>query len=457
MRLERGDLIATDGELAALCVAQGLPAGPLSVLPVDKEGDAGLATGVEGAPALDEDLWHAVRGLRDPARCLEVRQSVGDEVATRSLLAWPRGADRRLAVLEVLGHERRIGLRSERHVRVMIRKSLVSAPPSPPQAKRLISTKAALAFIAVADHLRLARLMSMVEQRPPAKRFTASNIRARFESAGADDFRWPLNFVDKLWPQPLATHEAARDVAGALDELDRAGLLTCFPGGTEPTYEAIGQGEMVATTLDREETKLCLGARTPAGEAGAGPDVALIVRSRTHVALIHMGARDAVVRLLDLADLDDWLARVIVCTEPVATPAPSQPEAAAAGPSSAETTRVPAVTMNLSAVQTLVMKVPPAALRLAYVDDTEGRVLTLSTEGTLGRQADNSVVISEPGVSRRHACFHRDERGLWFVTDLETANGTYVNDRRISKATTIQAGDVIRVSETRLRVMPSGD
>ncbi len=46
-----------------------------------------------------------------------------------------------------------------------------------------------------------------------------------------------------------------------------------------------------------------------------------------------------------------------------------------------------------------------------------------------------------------------DERGLWRVADLDTANGTFVNERRIEEPTPVRPGDVIRVSETRQRVV----
>jgi len=51
---------------------------------------------------------------------------------------------------------------------------------------------------------------------------------------------------------------------------------------------------------------------------------------------------------------------------------------------------------------------------------------------TIGRLHDNTVVIDQPAVSSHHACIFRD--GAAFVLeDLQSTNGTFVNDRRVSR------------------------
>jgi serine/threonine protein kinase len=49
---------------------------------------------------------------------------------------------------------------------------------------------------------------------------------------------------------------------------------------------------------------------------------------------------------------------------------------------------------------------------------------------TVGRSADAGIVLSHPSVSRLHALLERDGRGVW-LTDLNSRNGTYVNDHRM--------------------------
>jgi serine/threonine protein kinase/pSer/pThr/pTyr-binding forkhead associated (FHA) protein len=51
-------------------------------------------------------------------------------------------------------------------------------------------------------------------------------------------------------------------------------------------------------------------------------------------------------------------------------------------------------------------------------------------ETTVGRGADSGILLSSPSVSRRHALFQRDGWRVW-LTDLNSTNGTYVNDERM--------------------------
>jgi FhaA, N-terminal domain/FHA domain len=66
----------------------------------------------------------------------------------------------------------------------------------------------------------------------------------------------------------------------------------------------------------------------------------------------------------------------------------------------------------------------------------------------LGRVADNDIVLPDPNVSRVHArVWRRDDS--FFVTDLSSTNGTWVNEERISEAE-LKDEDVIRLGSTRL-------
>lgn len=64
-------------------------------------------------------------------------------------------------------------------------------------------------------------------------------------------------------------------------------------------------------------------------------------------------------------------------------------------------------------------------------------------EVTIGRTAENDVVLVEPGVSRRHAMI-RFEGGCYVVQDLGSANGTQVNGSPAADEE-LQSGDMIAV------------
>lgn len=63
---------------------------------------------------------------------------------------------------------------------------------------------------------------------------------------------------------------------------------------------------------------------------------------------------------------------------------------------------------------------------------------------TIGRLADNDICIRERHVSRRHAVIsYRD--GIFTINDLGSANGTFVNDKRLLGLFPLAAGDRIRL------------
>lgn len=66
---------------------------------------------------------------------------------------------------------------------------------------------------------------------------------------------------------------------------------------------------------------------------------------------------------------------------------------------------------------------------------------------TLGRHTDNTIVLSDPQASRHHASISW-QAGTYVVQDLGSANGTYVNERRIAAPQPLRHGYVLRVGNT---------
>ncbi len=71
-----------------------------------------------------------------------------------------------------------------------------------------------------------------------------------------------------------------------------------------------------------------------------------------------------------------------------------------------------------------------------------------SDEITLGRSSTNGIVVDDPNASRNHAQLSRraDE---WWITDLDSTNGTLVNDAMI-KERRLSHGDRIKIGATEL-------
>ena len=81
-----------------------------------------------------------------------------------------------------------------------------------------------------------------------------------------------------------------------------------------------------------------------------------------------------------------------------------------------------------------------------------GRRLPLEPITTLGREAGNTLVLTDPLVSRHHARLTH-QGGVWLVEDLGTHNGTWVDDRPVNgMAISLPAGGRLQVGETVLEL-----
>jgi pSer/pThr/pTyr-binding forkhead associated (FHA) protein/HD-GYP domain-containing protein (c-di-GMP phosphodiesterase class II) len=68
---------------------------------------------------------------------------------------------------------------------------------------------------------------------------------------------------------------------------------------------------------------------------------------------------------------------------------------------------------------------------------------------SIGRDAEAGIQILDRAASRFH-CEVFPVGGMWFVKDLESKNGTYVNDERLEDEELLRFGDVIKIGTTEL-------
>lgn len=79
--------------------------------------------------------------------------------------------------------------------------------------------------------------------------------------------------------------------------------------------------------------------------------------------------------------------------------------------------------------------------------------MELDGELVIGRAADGEGQFGDdPELSRRHARITRGPDGRLTIEDLGSANGTFVNGRRIDDPQPLHAGDTIAVGQTTLEV-----
>lgn len=80
------------------------------------------------------------------------------------------------------------------------------------------------------------------------------------------------------------------------------------------------------------------------------------------------------------------------------------------------------------------------------------RYLSLSGSNcwTVGRSDDNNFILSDRWISRNHAMLQQMETGEFYLIDLGSRNGSFVNGRRVSIPVTLRNGDRIIFGQTEL-------
>ena len=83
-----------------------------------------------------------------------------------------------------------------------------------------------------------------------------------------------------------------------------------------------------------------------------------------------------------------------------------------------------------------------------------GKEISLVSKITVGRDDRNSVIINDKMVSRFHAEIQKI-RDDYYVKDLNSSNGTFVNGNRVPKDKYIKLckGDIIRVGKNELSLV----
>lgn len=83
-------------------------------------------------------------------------------------------------------------------------------------------------------------------------------------------------------------------------------------------------------------------------------------------------------------------------------------------------------------------------LRRVHADESEPYYVVKPSGLKIGRTAPADIVVSEPSVSREH-CVVEMSAGKLRVMDLNSTNGTYVDNKRIGRAEMLGIGSVLRV------------
>ena len=82
-----------------------------------------------------------------------------------------------------------------------------------------------------------------------------------------------------------------------------------------------------------------------------------------------------------------------------------------------------------------------------WLENAQGRRWPMAAACSIGRSARNDVVLDDGKVSRRHALVHKQDDAEYWVIDLGSGNGTYLNGRRVTQPTRLANGDVLLLGD----------
>jgi hypothetical protein len=88
------------------------------------------------------------------------------------------------------------------------------------------------------------------------------------------------------------------------------------------------------------------------------------------------------------------------------------------------------------------------AAKTAWLVASNGITYPLQDRTIIGRSSEAHIKLADKAVSRRHTLLRYSE-GAWFLQDLGSSGGTFVNDRPV-QAQRLQNGDRIRIGNTTL-------
>jgi len=80
----------------------------------------------------------------------------------------------------------------------------------------------------------------------------------------------------------------------------------------------------------------------------------------------------------------------------------------------------------------------------AWLETVHGNRIPVQEVCSFGREPGNTVILTTPAVSRRHAVIHEKDDEFWMV-DLGSTNGVLVNQQRVIEPVRLQPGDRIEM------------
>ncbi|MEQ1066692.1 FHA domain-containing protein [Acinetobacter sp. XH1741] len=88
----------------------------------------------------------------------------------------------------------------------------------------------------------------------------------------------------------------------------------------------------------------------------------------------------------------------------------------------------------------------------AITGEITGQEITVDRDMLVGRHQDADLLLQAAEISRRHAALLLKDQMLW-VQDLNSSNGTFVNDIRIEQEKQLHDGDIVQFASYKFSVL----
>lgn len=88
----------------------------------------------------------------------------------------------------------------------------------------------------------------------------------------------------------------------------------------------------------------------------------------------------------------------------------------------------------------------------AISGDLTGQEISIERDMLVGRHQQADIVLQQSDISRKHAAFLWKDQALW-LQDLNSSNGTFINDVRLEGESLLKEGDIIQFASVKFSVL----
>jgi adenylate cyclase len=87
----------------------------------------------------------------------------------------------------------------------------------------------------------------------------------------------------------------------------------------------------------------------------------------------------------------------------------------------------------------------------AWLEREDTSTVPVASSCSIGRAPTNQLVLVDEKVSRKHALIHRQGDHEYWLVDLGSSNGSYLDGRRVSQPVALRDGSIVRIGSSTLR------